>query len=187
MVKCCSELCELKAKLHVTQIANQRAARQEYVCRVHFQELVSDFLHSAPDDNPSGKELADAAECYVPLVISHQSPRRGTVFLKTFDGRWTAIECKYPDLSGLLLVCRNPESQLGGIFDLPRTLIEPFGATISHVLIDASSDDADGFASLAVSSGSQELLVPCRPCDAISIALRAQVPIYAANRILRSD
>ena len=67
--------------------------------------------------------------------------------------------------------------------DLLRTMIEVLGATVDSIVVSDLQNDTF-FAKLILRSDSQLLEVDCRPSDALALAVRAKVPIYAEDIVL---
>ncbi|KKL19722.1 hypothetical protein LCGC14_2462610 [marine sediment metagenome] len=67
--------------------------------------------------------------------------------------------------------------------DLLRTIIDSLGATVSHILVNDLANDTF-FARIALDINGRSLEIDSRPSDAIALAVRAQVPIYAEEAVL---
>lgn len=67
--------------------------------------------------------------------------------------------------------------------DLLRSVIESLGATLLRVSI-CDLSDSTFFARLVLQINGEEVEIDARPSDAIALAVRAQVPIFAAESVL---
>ena len=67
--------------------------------------------------------------------------------------------------------------------DLLNTVIPELGGEIRHILISDLKDDTF-FAQIVVRHGEKDIEVDSRPSDAVALAVRAEVPIYAADDVL---
>ncbi len=69
--------------------------------------------------------------------------------------------------------------------DLLNTLIGELGGAIRHILVSALKEDTY-FAQIVIRRGDGEtdIEIDCRPSDAVALAVRADVPIYAADEVL---
>ena len=67
--------------------------------------------------------------------------------------------------------------------DLLVTVIGELGAQLTEVVITEVRDHTF-FAELHLRRGDLDLSVSCRPSDAVALAVRANVPIYASNAVL---
>ncbi len=67
--------------------------------------------------------------------------------------------------------------------DLLRSVIDNLGATVSHILVcDLESDTF--YAKIFINSNGKSMEIDSRPSDAIALAVRAKVPIYAEETVL---
>lgn len=67
--------------------------------------------------------------------------------------------------------------------DLLKSTIESLGATVSHILINDLSDSTF-FARIVLQVNGREIEIDARPSDAIALAVRSGVPMYAADIVL---
>ena len=67
--------------------------------------------------------------------------------------------------------------------DLLRSIIDALGATVSYILVSDLANDTF-FARIAMEVDGKSLEIDSRPSDAIALAVRAQVPIYADESVL---
>ena len=67
--------------------------------------------------------------------------------------------------------------------DLLNSLIPEMGGVVSHILVSALKDDTF-FARIVIKRGETDIEIDCRPSDAVALAVRAGVPIYAADEVL---
>ena len=67
--------------------------------------------------------------------------------------------------------------------DLLRSVIDTLGGSVSHILVcDLESDTF--YAKIVISSNGKSVEIDSRPSDAIALAVRAKVPIYAEETVL---
>ena len=67
--------------------------------------------------------------------------------------------------------------------DLMLNLVQELGGSVQAVIVNDLKDDTF-FATIQVQKDGQLLEIDSRPSDAIAIAVRASVPIYAADDVL---
>jgi len=67
--------------------------------------------------------------------------------------------------------------------DLLRSIIDALGATVNYILVSDLANDTF-FARIAMEVDGRSLEIDSRPSDAIALAVRAQVPIYADESVL---
>ena len=67
--------------------------------------------------------------------------------------------------------------------DLLNSVIPELGGEVRHILISSLQGDTY-FAQIIVRHGEKDLEIDCRPSDAVALAVRAGVPIYAADEVV---
>ena len=67
--------------------------------------------------------------------------------------------------------------------DLLGTIIDTLGGTIKHILVSDLQNDTF-FAKITIQTNGESKEIDCRPSDAVALAVRAQVPIYANEEVL---
>ena len=67
--------------------------------------------------------------------------------------------------------------------DLLNSVIPELGGEVRHILISSLQGDTY-FAQIVVHHGEKDLEIDCRPSDAVALAVRAGVPIYAADEVV---
>jgi bifunctional DNase/RNase len=67
--------------------------------------------------------------------------------------------------------------------DLLRNIIDSLGANVSHVLVNDLNNDTF-YARIVLEADGRTVEVDSRTSDAIALAVRAQVPIYAEESVL---
>jgi bifunctional DNase/RNase len=69
------------------------------------------------------------------------------------------------------------------VYDFIQSLLGTFEATISRVIIDDLDGKGIG-AVICLQRAEGALSLPCYPPDALALALRAKVPVYASLKVL---
>lgn len=69
--------------------------------------------------------------------------------------------------------------------DLARNLLQNLNGELQRVVITELKDDTF-YAVLWLKQGEEELVVDARPSDAIALALRADCPIFVAEKVMES-
>lgn len=67
--------------------------------------------------------------------------------------------------------------------DLLYTVIESLGALVNFVFVDELRQDTF-YAKLYLKYDGKDVVIDCRPSDAIALAVRAKAPIYVAEEVL---
>ena len=67
--------------------------------------------------------------------------------------------------------------------DLLREVIDKLGGSIKHILVNDLQNDTF-FATITIEINGNSEDIDCRPSDAVALAVRAKVPIYANDAVL---
>ncbi|NQW23833.1 MAG: bifunctional nuclease family protein [SAR202 cluster bacterium] len=67
--------------------------------------------------------------------------------------------------------------------DLLGTIIDSLGGTITHILVNDLQNDTF-FAKITIQANGESKEIDCRPSDAVALAVRAKVPIYANEEVM---
>ena len=67
--------------------------------------------------------------------------------------------------------------------DLLREVIDKLGGSIKHILVNDLQNDTF-FATITIEVNGHSEDIDCRPSDAVALAVRAKVPIYANESVL---
>ncbi len=67
--------------------------------------------------------------------------------------------------------------------DLLRSIIDSLGAQVSHILVNDLNNDTF-YARIVLEANGGQIEIDSRTSDAIALAVRAQVPIYAEEAVL---
>ena len=67
--------------------------------------------------------------------------------------------------------------------DLLRAILEELGATVEYILVNDLSNDTF-YARIMLQVDGRQVPIDSRPSDAIALAVRTQVPIYAEESVL---
>jgi bifunctional DNase/RNase len=68
-------------------------------------------------------------------------------------------------------------------YDLMRSLVQELGGTVNRVVVSNVTNETF-YAKVVMSTDNRQIEVDSRPSDAIALALRAHVPIFAAASVL---
>ena len=67
--------------------------------------------------------------------------------------------------------------------DLLGTIIDSLGGAIKHILVSDLHNDTF-FAKITIQANGEAKEIDCRPSDAVALAVRANVPIYANEEVM---
>jgi uncharacterized protein len=88
----------------------------------------------------------------------------------------------FVDLSALQSRAK-PKVESPTSYDLMRSLVQELGGTVNRVVVNNVSNETF-YAKVIMSTESRQIEVDSRPSDAIALALRARVPIFAESSVL---
>jgi bifunctional DNase/RNase len=77
----------------------------------------------------------------------------------------------------------NMRSEGPMTYDLMRSLVKELGGDLSRVVV-SNADDKTFFAKVVMNTDGRQIEIDSRPSDAIALALRAKVPIFADALVL---
>ena len=67
--------------------------------------------------------------------------------------------------------------------DLLRTVIDALGGSVNYILVNDLQNDTF-YAKITIQADGESKEIDCRPSDAVALAVRAKVPIYAEESVL---
>ena len=109
------------------------------------------------------------------------------VLLKTADGnKFLPIWIGHPEAAAILMKLQSQAPPRPMTHDLLSDMLEQLGATISRITVTELRENTF-FAQITVTQDGQELEIDSRPSDAIALAIRAEAPIYAADRVIEES
>jgi bifunctional DNase/RNase len=88
----------------------------------------------------------------------------------------------FVDLSALQSRAK-PKVESPTSYDLMRSLVQELGGTVNRVVVNNVTNETF-YAKVIMSTESRQVEVDSRPSDAIALALRARVPIFADSSVL---
>ncbi len=77
----------------------------------------------------------------------------------------------------------KPKVESPTSYDLMRSLVQELGGTVNRVVVNNVSNETF-YAKVIMSTESRQVEVDSRPSDAIALALRIRVPIFAESSVL---
>jgi len=109
------------------------------------------------------------------------------VLLKTADGnKFLPIWIGHPEAAAILMKLQSQTPPRPMTHDLLSDMLEQLGATISRITVTELRENTF-FAQITVTQDGQEIEIDSRPSDAIALAIRAEAPIYAADRVIEES
>lgn len=131
---------------------------------------------------PLSRELVEVH--FDHIVVSEADDQRQYYVLLTDGRRHLMIVIGGFEASAIGLAAEGVQTDRPMTHDLLVKLVETLDGDINRVVIDDLWSQTY-FAKLYVQKGDEEIEIDVRPSDAIAIAVRMDVPIYAIDGILR--
>ena len=128
--------------------------------------------------------MAQLVEMVVESVRVHMPSSQHVVILKEVDReRYLPIWIGPWEANAIAMKLQGVSSERPLTHDLFSATLEELGVTVRRVVISSLAEETF-HARLFLQSGERELEVDSRPSDALALAVRAGVRIYAADEVL---
>jgi bifunctional DNase/RNase len=109
------------------------------------------------------------------------------VLLKTADGnRYLPIWIGQPEAAAILMKLQGTATPRPMTHDLFAEVLEQLEAQVVRITVTELKDNTF-YASITVQQNGTELEIDSRPSDAIALAVRADAPIFAAERVIEES
>jgi bifunctional DNase/RNase len=109
------------------------------------------------------------------------------VLLKTAEGnKFLPIWIGHPEAAAILMKLQSQSAPRPMTHDLMSDMLEQLGAQIARITVTELRENTF-YAQITVIQDGQEIEVDSRPSDAIALAIRAEAPIFAADRVIEES
>jgi uncharacterized protein len=109
------------------------------------------------------------------------------VLLKTVDGnKFLPIWIGHPEAAAILMKLQGAATPRPMTHDLMADMLEQLDAEVMQITVTELRDNTF-YASITVRQNGAEIEIDSRPSDAIAIAVRAEAPIFAAERVIEES
>lgn len=115
--------------------------------------------------------------------VSMQNYVRVVILKEKYAERYLVIYIGPAEAEAIAIKLGEAQTQRPMTHDLLRNLIETLGAQVTHIIVNDLANDTF-FARIVLDANGRTVEVDSRPSDAIALAVRAQVPIYADESVL---
>ena len=123
-------------------------------------------------------------ECKIESIRVSMVTQHRVVILKEVDSeRYLPIWIGHFEADAIAIPMQNVPVQRPLTHDLLKGCIEQLGGKLTQVVINELADETF-FAKLIVDAGGRHVEVDARPSDALALAVRSGVPIFAADAVL---
>jgi bifunctional DNase/RNase len=109
------------------------------------------------------------------------------VLLKTADGnKFLPIWIGHPEAAAILMKLQSQAPPRPMTHDLLSDMLEQLEAQIVRITVTELRENTF-YAQITVHQDGREIEVDSRPSDAIALAIRAEAPIFAADRVIEES
>ena len=109
------------------------------------------------------------------------------VLLKTADGnKFLPIWIGHPEAAAILMKLQSQAPPRPMTHDLLSDMLEQLGAQVVRITVTELRENTF-YAQITVQQDGAEIEVDSRPSDAIALAIRAEAPIFAADRVIEES
>ena len=109
------------------------------------------------------------------------------VLLKTKDGnRYLPIWIGQPEAAAILMKLQGASTPRPMTHDLVTDILGQLDAQVTRITVTELRDNTF-YASITIQQDGSEIEVDSRPSDAIALAVRAEAPIYADDRVIEES
>jgi hypothetical protein len=109
------------------------------------------------------------------------------VLLKTADGnKFLPIWIGHPEAAAILMKLQSQAPPRPMTHDLLSDMLEQLGAQVVRITVTELRENTF-YAQITVAQNGNEIEVDSRPSDAIALAIRAEAPIFAADRVIEES
>jgi uncharacterized protein len=109
------------------------------------------------------------------------------VLLKTADGnKYLPIWIGHPEAAAILMKLQGASTPRPLTHDLFTDMLGQLDAQVIRITVTELRDNTF-YASITVAQDGSEIEVDSRPSDAIALAVRAEAPIFAADRVIEES
>jgi bifunctional DNase/RNase len=109
------------------------------------------------------------------------------VLLKTADGnKFLPIWIGHPEAAAILMKLQSQAPPRPMTHDLLSDMLEQLGVQVVRITVTELRENTF-YAQITMTQDGNELEIDSRPSDAIALAIRAEAPIFAADRVIEES
>src|SRR5881409_3294811 len=109
------------------------------------------------------------------------------VLLKTADGnKFLPIWIGHPEAAAILMKLQNASTPRPMTHDLVTEMLSQLDAQVVRICVTELKENTF-YASITLQQDGSEIEIDSRPSDAIALAVRAEAPIFAADRVIEES
>src|SRR5438270_13175121 len=109
------------------------------------------------------------------------------VLLKTAEGnKFLPIWIGHPEAAAILMKLQSASTPRPMTHDLVTDMLDQLGAQVIRITVTELRENTF-YAQITVQQDGSEIEIDSRPSDAIALAIRADAPIFAADRVIEES
>ena len=109
------------------------------------------------------------------------------VLLKTADGnKFLPIWIGHPEAAAILMKLQSQAAPRPMTHDLLSDMLDQLDAQITRITVTELRENTF-YAQITLQQDGREIEIDSRPSDAIALAIRAEAPIFAADRVIEES
>jgi uncharacterized protein len=109
------------------------------------------------------------------------------VLLKTADGnKFLPIWIGHPEAAAILMKLQSQAPPRPMTHDLVTDMLDQLGAHVTRITVTELRENTF-YAQITVQQDGSEILIDSRPSDAIALAIRADAPIFADDKVIEES
>jgi uncharacterized protein len=109
------------------------------------------------------------------------------VLLKTADGnKFLPIWIGHPEAAAILMKLQGASTPRPLTHDLVTDMLEQLDAQVTRITVTELKENTF-YASITLAQNGSEIEIDSRPSDAIALAVRAEAPIFANERVIEES
>ena len=109
------------------------------------------------------------------------------VLLKTADGnKFLPIWIGHPEAAAILMKLQGASTPRPLTHDLVADMLEQLDAQVTRITVTKLEENTF-YASITLAQNGSEIEIDSRPSDAIALAVRAEAPIFANERVIEES
>src|SRR5437588_7260307 len=109
------------------------------------------------------------------------------VLLKTAEGnKFLPIWIGHPEAAAILMKLQSASTPRPMTHDLVTDMLDQLGAQVVRITVTELRENTF-YAQITVQQDGSEIEIDSRPSDAIALAIRADAPIFAADRVIEES
>jgi uncharacterized protein len=109
------------------------------------------------------------------------------VLLKTADGnKFLPIWIGHPEAAAILMKLQSQAPPRPMTHDLFTDMLDQLGAHVTRITVTELRENTF-YAQITVQQDGSEILIDSRPSDAIALAIRADAPIFADDKVIEES